>query len=198
MTWPPPLTTPRPVTPTSADGALYRHADGAGGPPTPAGVGRFIPRWSNFVTLTREQANGNEQTIAHERTPFYDRDYMTSNHDSLVNWTDCGPIRQSLHMRNYTVNRQVGTDATRNFDPNPIATYGTQDGTTGGQVHGMHTNPTPYKVPVNRNFRDRQQQQPARLNRLSPAVYTGQSYSQTTAVQGSGAGPRGRRGRPAR
>ena len=186
MTWPPPLTTPRPVTPTSADGSLYRHADGAGGPPTPAGVGRFIPRFDNIVTLTREQANANEQTIVHERNPWYDQDYMTSHHDSLVNWTDCGPIRQSLHMRNVTINRQVGTSATRNFDPNPIATYGVQDGTTGGQVHGMHTNPPNYKVASNRNFRDRQQQQPARINRLSPAVYTGQSYSQTTVVQGGG------------
>lgn len=186
MTWPPPLTTPRPVTPTSRVGSLYRHADGAGGPPTPAGVGRFIPRWSAPVTLTREQANANESTIVHERMPFHDVDYMTSNHDSLVNWTDSGPIRQSLHMRQMTINRQVGTDATRNFDPNPIVTYGTQDGTTGGQVHGMHTNPQTYKLTGLRNFRDRQQQQPARINRLSPAVYTGQSYSQTTAIQGAG------------
>lgn len=186
MVWPTPLTTPRPVTPNSADGALYRHADGAGGPPTPAGVGRFIPRWANYVTLTREDPNANEATVVHERTPWYDVDYMTSNHDSLVNWTDCGPIRQSLHMRQMTVNRQVGTSATRNFDPNPIATYGTQDGTTGGQIHGMHTNPSGYKPSQLRNFRDRQQQQPARVNRLSPALYTGQSYSQTTVIQGSG------------
>lgn len=192
MAWPPVLTTPRPVTPTSADGALYRHADGAGGPPTPAGVGHYIPRWSAPGPQTRENANANESTIVHERTPWYDIDYMTSNHDSLVNWTDSGPIRQSLHMRQMTVNRQVGTSATRNFDPNPIATYGTQDGTGpyGGQVHGMHTNPEPYKGSVNRNFRDRQQQQPARFNRLSPALYTGQSYSQTTVIQGGGGRPR--------
>lgn len=176
-----PMTTPRPVTPDSTLGAIDRHADRAGGPPEPPGIGRFIPRWSDTPTRTREGVNGNEQTIQHERTPWYDQDYSTSNHDTLVNWVDCGPIRPSLHMRNVTVNRQVGTSATRFFDPHPISQFGTQD-----QGHGMHTNPEPTKKATNRNFRARQQQQPARINRLSPAVYTGQSYSQTTVVQGGG------------
>lgn len=176
-----PMTTPRPVTPSSALGSIDRHADQAGGPPEPPGVGRFIPRWSATPTLTREQANPNEQTIQHERFPWYDRDYMTSHHDTLVNWTDCGPIRPALHMRQETVNRQVGTSATRNFDPHPISSFGIQD-----QGHGMHTNPPLTKIATNRNFRDRQQQQPARVNRLSPAVYTGQSFSQTTVIQGGG------------
>jgi hypothetical protein len=178
---PPPMSTPRPVTPDSADGFIPRHAagSGVGGPPSPPGVGRYIPRFSDEVTLTREGVNRNEQTIQHERFPWYDQDYMTSNHDTLVNWTDCGPIRPSLHNRQETINRQVGTSATRNFDPRPINSYGTQD-----QGHGFHTNPEPYKASTNRNFRNRQQQQPARINRLSPAVYTGQSYSQTTTIQG--------------
>lgn len=185
MVYPPPLTSPRPITPTSVDGSLDRHADWSGGPVSPAGVGRFIPRWSDPVTLTREQANANEQTISHERMPWYHTGYIGSHHDTLVNWTDCGPVRAALHNRQVTINRQVGTSATRAFDPHPIRTYGTQDGTNGGVVHGMHTNPEPYKSAVNANFRARQQQQPARVNRLSPAVYNGQSYSQTTVVQGS-------------
>lgn len=180
MVYPVPMTTPRPVTPTSADGSIYRHADESGGP-VPGGVGRFIPRWSDPVTQTREGVNGNEQSIQHERTPWYDVDYMTSNHDTLVNWTDSGPIRQSLHMRQVTINRQVGTSATRNFDPTPITQYGMQD-----QGHGMHTNPEQPKARQLANFRARQQQQPARVNRLSPSVYTGQSFSQTTVIQGSG------------
>ena len=176
-----PMSTPRPVTPSSEVGAIDRHADRAGGPPKPDGVGRFIPRWSDVPTLTRENANPNEQSIQHERFPFYDQDYSTSNHDWLVNWPDCGPIRPSLHMRQVTVNRQVGTSATRNFDPHPVLSFGSAD-----QGHGMHTNPEPTKISTNKNFRARQQQEPARINRLSPAVYTGQSYSQTTVIQGGG------------
>jgi hypothetical protein len=173
-----PMTTPRPPTPTSADGSLYRHADGAGGG-APGGVGRFIPRFDDPVTLTRELVNANELTISHERVPVFDSNYMTSNHDTLVNWTDCGPIRPSLWMRNTTVNRQVGTSTTRNYDPRPIVTLGTQD-----QGHGMHTNPEKAKVAQLKNYRGRQQQQPARVNRLSPGVRSGQSYSQTTTIQG--------------
>lgn len=179
------MSTPRPVTPDSSDGSIYRHADGADGP-APGGAGRFIPRWSDPVTLTREQANRNEATIGHERSPWYDVDYATSTHDSLVHWGDCGPIRQSLHMRQVTINRQVGTSNTRAQDPSPIVMYGTQDGTGIQGPHGMHTNHAQSKKATNANFRGRQQMQPARVNRLSPAVYTGQSYSQTTVVQGSG------------
>lgn len=185
MVFPPPLTTPRPVTPTSVDGSLDRPADWSGGPVSPAGVGRFIPRWSNSVTLTREQANANEQSIDHERFPWYKQGYIGSHRDSLVNWTDCGPIRPSLNNRQVTINRQVGTSNTRAQDPNPIRTYGTQDGTRDGVTHGLHTNPQQAKYATNANFRARQQQQPARVNRLSPAVYTGQSFSQTTVVQGA-------------
>lgn len=173
-----PMTTPRPVTPSSVVGMPDRHADESGGPPPP-GVGRYITRFDDPVTLTREGCNGNDVGIQRDRTPWYDRDYSTSNHDALVNWVDCGPIRPSLHMRQQTVTRQQGTSATRNFDPHPIGSYGTQD-----QSHGMHTNPPLWKTASLKNFRDRQQQQPARVNRLSPAVYTGQSYSQTTVVQG--------------
>lgn len=190
MVFPPPLTTPRPVTPSSVDGALDRHADWSGGPVAPAGVGRYISRWSDPVTQTREQANANEQTIGHERMPWYHTGYIGSHHDALVNWTDCGPIRAALHNRQVTINRQVGTSATRAFDPYPITMYGTQD-----QGHGMHTNPVQPKSGVNANFRARQQQLPTRVNRLSPAVYNGQSYSQTTVIQGSAGSTSGRRRR---
>ena len=189
MAFPPPLTTPRAVTPTSVDGSLDRPGDFSGGPVVPAGVGRFIPRWSNTVTLTRENANANEQSIAHERMPWYHTGYAGSHHDTLVNWVDCGPVRTALHMRNTTLNRQVGTSATRAYDPNPIATYGTQD-----QGHGLHTNPQQEHW-TTANYRNRQQQTPARVNRLSPAVYNGQSYSATTAVQGATGSVSGRRRR---
>jgi hypothetical protein len=82
-------------------------------------------------------------------------------------------------MRNETLRIQVGTTATRNYDPHPIDRFGMQD-----QGHGMHTNPAPNRVRTNARYRSTVQQQPARFNRLSPAANAGQSYSQTTRVQG--------------
>lgn len=174
-----PMTTPRAITPSSAEGMPDRHADNSGGPVF-GGIGRTLGRFYDYITGTREMVNGNDENIQRDRTPWYDNDYMTSHHDTLVNWTDCGPVRPSLHMRQQTVTRMQGTSATRNFDPNPVVEgSGMQD-----QGHGMHTNPPLSKKAINANFRARQQQVPARVNRLSPAVYTGQSYSQTTSVQG--------------
>src|ERR1700759_1414106 len=146
------MTTPRPVTPSSAVGMPDRHADQSAGS-APGGVGRFIPRWSAPVTLTREGVNGLDDQIMRDRVPFYDQDYLGSHRDSLVNWDDCGPPRPSLHMRQMTVRRQVGSSNTRAFDPHPVMGYGTQD-----QGHGMHTNPEQAKINTIRNFRARTQQ----------------------------------------
>lgn len=173
-----PMSSPRPVTPSSAVGMPDRPADASGGP-VPGGRGRYIPRFDDVPTRTREDVNRNDTLVQHERIPYYDQDYLGSHHDSLVNWTDCGPVRPSLHMRQVTVRRLVGTSATRNFDPRPVAGFGSQD-----QGHGMHTNPVQPKTGVNKNFRSRAQQIPTRVNRLSPSVYSGQSYSRTTVVQG--------------
>lgn len=174
------MTTPRAPTPSSAVGMPDRHADRSGGPPT-GGRGRYIPRFDDVPTRTREEVNANDGQIMRGRVPWYDQDYLGSNHDSLVNWTDCGPVRPSLHMLQQTVRRMQGTSATRNYDPHPITTWGMQD-----QGHGMHTNPDMAKIDTNANFRQRQQQTAARVNRLSPQIYSGQSYSQTTVIQGTG------------
>lgn len=168
-----PMTTP--TAPYDED--TNRLLDSRGGP---AFGGQGLTIGHGLVDgLTREGCNPNEAQVQHERTPSYHQTYLGSSHDWLVNWTDSGPVRPGLWMRQQTIRRLAGTDATRNFDPHPIGTFGTQD-----QGHGMHTNPPQPKTGVNKNFRGRTQQQPARINRLSPAVYTGQSYSQTTQIQG--------------
>lgn len=172
---PPALTTPRPPY----SGRLARRGDGMPGPPT-GGHGHAIE--PGVVDAIIREGNGfrfNDQGIMRDRVPWYDRDWMAGQDNTLVDWTRCGPIRPSLHMRQETVRRLVGTDGTRNLDPHPVDRFGMQD-----QGHGMHTNPAPNRVRTNQRFRSTTQQRPARINRLSPAAYSGQSYSQTTRIQG--------------
>ena len=174
------MSDPMPMTTSRApyDRYTLRKGDGIGGPPY-GGQGHEIT--PGLVDgRTRENANPNEALVQHERMPTYHQAYQGSSHEWRVAWTDSGPVRPALWMRQTTVRRQAGSDNTRNFDPHPITGWGTQD-----QGHGMHTNHPMPKTWVNKNFRGRVQQQPARINRLSPAVYTGQSYSQTTQVQGA-------------
>lgn len=172
---------PMMTTPTAPyDQSVNRRGDS--GPGRDArGVGRVIsPGLIDGTIRESAGAYARDNLIERDRIPFYERDYMVGNADTLVDWTNCGPIRPSLHMRQMTVRRQVGTDATRNFDPRPIAGYGTQD-----QGHGLHTNPAPFKRATNARFQQTAQMQPAYVNRLSQARYAGQSYSQTTRMAGS-------------
>lgn len=171
---PEPMTTPRPYY----DRFTSRRGDSPGGTDQRGNGRDIVP---GLVDGTIREAGGaysRDGLIMRDRIPAYDRDYMIGNADTQVDWTRCGPIRPSLWMRNRTVRRQVGSDNTRNFDPHPIIEYGSQD-----QGHGMHTNPAPYKRATNARFGSGiPQMQPAHVNRLSPARYSGQSYSQTTNV----------------
>lgn len=177
---PGPMTTPRPPRPSSARGMPDRHADQSGGPTYTGWGGRFIQRFMDYITLTREGVNANETLVQHERFPYYQQSYMGSHHDTLVNWTDSGPVRPTLHQRQVTVTCQQGTSNTRNLDPHPVVPgTGMAD-----QGHGMHTNPERGKKAQNRNFRAKAQMTPAYINRLSPARNFGQSYSGTTTIQG--------------
>lgn len=180
---PPLLTTPR--APYDRYHARHSGVGGsAGGPPRPAGMGHAIePGVIDAMVREGPGINGGttiNRLILRDRMPWYDRDYMVGNDNTLVDWTRSGPIRPSLHNRQMTLTKQVGTDGTRNFDPRPIRSYGMQD-----QGHGMHTNPEPTKKRTNARYRSgNPQMQPTRIGRLSSSVYTGQSYSQTTRIQG--------------
>src|SRR5438034_3335903 len=164
------MTTPR----APYDRYRARHASPQGNSPSgPAdgGIGRTVP----FGVLREgDGANVWDRLTNHERMPWYDRDYGGSHHDSLVNWTDSGPIRPSLHMLQATVRKLVGTDNTRNYDPHPRERIGVQD-----QGHGMHSNPSGRSLTLGR-YRNTAQMRPTRINRLTSARYAGQSYSQTT------------------
>lgn len=156
-----------------------RRLDAAGGPPDPAGRGRtIIPGLVDGRTRDLG-AFANDVLIRRDRTPVYDNDtYRPAG--SLVDWTMSGPIRRSLWMRNHTIRRMAGSDATRNLDPRPVTTYGTQD-----RGHGMHSNPVNGRA---QSFRRMTLPANARMtagrpNRLADSRYFGQSYSQTTRGQ---------------
>jgi hypothetical protein len=172
---PDPMTTPR----APYDRFTARKGDGVGGRDA-RGTGReIVPGLVDGQIRGGRGWYAGDDKIVRDRIPYYDRDYMTGSCDTLVNWTQCGPVRPSLHMRQSTTREMVGTSATRNFDPFPIRGYGSQD-----QGHGMHTNPQPTKRLTNARYANTTQMQPARVGRLMSARYSGQSFSQTTRVQG--------------
>lgn len=173
------MTTPRPPY----DRYTLRRGDSPHGTDA-RGVGRVdLVNGYGLVEGTIREGQGNyvhDKLIERDRIPVYDRDYMVGNADTLVDWTNCGAIRPTLWMRQTTVRRQSGSDATRNYDPHPINRFGTQD-----QGHGMHTNPQPWKRATNARFGATSQMQPTNVGRLSQARYSGQSFSQTTRMAGS-------------
>lgn len=108
-----------------------------------------------------------------DRGPWYPIDYYVPQGNSWVNWTAAGPPRPELHMRNVTYRPEVGSSQTRAFrDPN-------------NPQRGLHTNPVNGVArTLQRYVSGNPQMRPGRVDRLTNAQYTGQSYSQTTRLQG--------------
>lgn len=128
--------------------------------------------------LARYPGASNDGEITRDRRPFYS---ATTNYVppaiSWVNWTLAGPARAELHMRTTDLRTMVGNSAGR---------YPYLPGSPTGGRHTM----IPTTGPGGSTTRDRfvgaglPQMRAARPDRLAPARYTGQSYSQTTSVQG--------------
>lgn len=152
--------------------------------------------------IRRMPEDSNDQAIRRERMPYYRRGYYIAP-DYGVSWTECGPARPALSMRNVTRRRQQGTDNTRALDPIP-AGPGIQDGNgslpaaikninsagiivpTNATPHGLHTRvrgsqPAGY-IQIRRG--KAVQMKAGRQNRLSNSRNLGQSFSQTTIPQG--------------
>lgn len=110
--------------------------------------------------------------IVRERVPFYSAEVRSPVGDSWVDWTAAGPPRAELHMRTTQYRREQGATESR-FPFIPTSP-------TGGR-HTMTPSGVARTAP---RFQTTPQQTGARINRLSSARYSGQSYSQTTAVQG--------------
>lgn len=128
----------------------------------------------------------NDSQIQRDRTAWFPTDSGPRGVGTgTVNWSLCAPPRPELHVRNVTYRRMAGTSQTRALT-NPL------DPTV-----GLHSQ-TPHKPSGNleRYVAGGQTIKPGRLNRLSPARYAGQSYSQTTLLQGaSSSSSKGRRRR---
>lgn len=131
-------------------------------------------------TQTRYPGYGNDALIRRDRTMWYPVEGVRGVGTAQVDWTAAGPYRPELQSRNVTVRRMAGTDQTRAF-ANPL------DPTV-----GLHSNP---QVRPSGNLLRYAQGgaviQHGRTDRLSPGRYAGQSYSQTTLLQGApgGSGP---------
>lgn len=124
--------------------------------------------------LTRYPGTEYDGGVRRDRMPWYNVGVRSPVGDSWVNWTEAGPPRAELHMRTTEWRQETGYGS-RRFPVVP-----------GSPTGGMHTM---VKSGVDRTlprFVETPQMRGARINRLASSRYTGQSYSQTTAVQGSG------------
>lgn len=131
-------------------------------------------QWAALNDDPRYPGYLNDDQIRRDRTVWYPTDGRSGVGTGEVDWTAAGPPRPELHTRNVTVRLMAGNSQSRAFaDP--------RDPTV-----GLHTNPT---IKPSGNLLRYQAggpaMQPGRQDRLSPARYSGQSYSQTTLEQGA-------------
>lgn len=110
--------------------------------------------------------------VVRERRPFYSALTRSPVGDSWVNWTGAGPARAELHMRTTEWRQEAGRGATR-YPVNPTSPTG-----------GFHTMTPSGVARTAPRYQETPQQRGTRINRLASSRYSGQSYSQTTAVQG--------------
>ena len=122
--------------------------------------------------LPRYPGTSFDSGVRRDRMPWYSVSVRSPVGDSWVDWNGAGPPRAELHMRTTEWRAEAGASTSRYpFIP-------------GSPTGGRHTMT---KAGVDRTlprYVETSQMQGARINRLSSSRYTGQSYSQTTAVQG--------------
>jgi hypothetical protein len=115
-----------------------------------------------------------DRLVVRDKTPWYDRAYMVPPGNGQVSWTKAGPVRPTLRMRNASYKREQGSSASRFPFVRSSPTGGLH--TMGPSSAAVITAPRSRAVPQMRG---------PRINRLLPVAYTGQTYSQTTRIQGS-------------
>lgn len=131
--------------------------------------------------LARYPGTTNDAEILRDRGAWYNLPDYTPPPITWINWTEAGPPRAELHMRNATWREEAGSSRSR-FPYLPLSPTG-----------GMHTmipsGPGGVRQTAPR-YQSTPQMQAARQDRLATARYAGQSYSQTTAMQGRTRGGR--------
>lgn len=149
-----------------------RTPQGAGGP---AARGKLLTANAQIENeVARFPGTTNDQLVAHDRNPWYDRDSYVPPGVSWISWTAAGPVRPSLHMRQATNSMYQGNSASR---------FPTANTPTGGLHSASPSGPsgTPMTAP---RFVNTPQMRAARIDRLTTGQYAGQSFSGTTAMQG--------------
>lgn len=121
----------------------------------------------------------NDGLIARDQTPHQHIQKRSSAGMPVNDWAHSGPPRPSLWIRSITITPRSGGKV--RWLQNPAApgtglhTFVVNDAS--GALGGANTR---MADPAHRGMSSRRQ------NRLSPARYRGQSYSQTTRIQGGG------------
>lgn len=146
---------------------------------------------------TRHPGTINDTLVRRQQQPWYPSTVYTPAGDSWVNWTAAGPTRPELHMRDATYRLMEGNSNTRNLQyPGPgerVIAPGYLSGPGGTIIQptteirvGLHTDPRrAARITVERYTNRNPRMTTARQDRLRSGQYTGQSYSQTTRVQGA-------------
>lgn len=110
--------------------------------------------------------------VIRDRMPWYSVSVRSPVGDSWVDWTAAGPPRAELHMRTTEWREESGASRSR---------YPYIPGSPTGGMHTMTKSGVDRTLP---RYVETPQMTGARINRLSSSRYSGQSYSQGTAVQG--------------
>lgn len=144
--------------------------------PGGSGGGRNIPReasgppvfprvYSNApVTVDRARGNNNDSGIIKDKRPWFHNGYGIPAGTGAANFDQktSGPAPVTLHLRTYTYREEAGD--------------GHRDTT------GMHT--IMPKIRTNQGSRKPAIMQSGRQNRLTTGIFRGQTFSETTEMQG--------------
>lgn len=119
--------------------------------------------------LSRYPGASNDSETVRARGPWMHKGHVMPAGQSWKSWSADGPARPELHMENET--------------------WRTESGSSRSRFPGLHTNVPNATSRTLPRYVDTPQMRPARQDRLRPGQYSGQTYSQTTQIQGE----RGRR-----
>lgn len=129
-----------------------------------------------------EQRVGHQQVndglIVRDNTPWQHIQYFVPAGKGVNNWTAAGPPRPSWWMKNDTISPRSGVSMSR-WLQNPAAPGTGLHTQVVDDASGSIGSAARYTTPGVPSQSSRRQ------NRLSPARYHGQSYSQTTRLQGA-------------
>lgn len=135
--------------------------------------------WDGDDQRTHEGRPSNDALIRRDGQPQYLVQNYVAAGVQVNNWTAAGPARPTLWTaRGQTLTPRQGTSRTQHLR-NPVEPESGLHTAVNNNASGAVGSIGRYADPKVPQMRARRQ------NRLSPALYSGQSYSQTTKLQGA-------------